>query len=111
MIPNKYKQYYYDIQDVNDNGYYHNMKFKATAETQAPEETALAIIPKEPLILNAAELEEASTMEISYNVTGPRRKELAAAVGDFIGTAPVYQEAPTYAFAIGNYIIDRNDKL
>jgi len=32
-------------------------------------------------------------MEISYNITGPRRKELATAVGDFIGTAPVYQKA------------------
>ena len=26
-------------------------------------------------------------------------------------TAPVYQKAPTYAFAIGNYIIDRNGTL
>ena len=30
---------------------------------------------------------EASIMEISYNVTGPCRKELATAAGDFIGTA------------------------
>lgn len=55
--------------------------------------------------------EESGTMEISYNVTGPRRKELATAVGNFIGTAPVYQKAPTYAFAIGSYTIDRNGKL
>ncbi len=111
------------------------------AEAPAPEETALAIIPEETPIMQAAEPEEAtaepeaaedtaeqaaespepaeeaeanqeaSTMEISYNVTGPRRKELATAVGDFIGTAPVYQKAPTYAFAIGSYIIDRNGKL
>lgn len=109
-------------------------------EAPAPEETALAIIPEETPIMQAAELEEAtaepetaedtkqaakspepaeeaetnqetSTMEISYNVTGPRRKELATAVGDFIGTAPVYQKAPTYAFAIGSYIIDRNGTL
>ena len=108
---------------------------------EAPEESALTIIPEEPPILKAAEPEEAtaepettedtaeqttenpepaeeaeanqeaSTMEISYNVTGPRRKELATAVGNFIGTAPVYQKAPTYAFAIGSYIIDRNGKL
>lgn len=32
--------------------------------------------------------EEPATMEILYNVTGPRRKELAAAVGDFIGAKP-----------------------
>lgn len=50
-------------------------------------------------------------MEIHYNVTGPRRKELAAAVGNFIGMAPVYMKAPTYGFAVGNYIIDRNGTL
>lgn len=112
-----------------------------SADTQTSEETALAIIPEEPPIMQAAAPEEptaepetaedtaeqaaenpepteeaeanqeASTMEINYNVTGPRRKELATAVGDFIGTAPVYQKAPTYAFAIGSYIIDRNGKL
>ena len=89
------------------------------ADTTTLEETALAIIPEEPPIMQAAEPEEAttrpeteedttvqaaespkpaaeaeadqeaSTMEISYNVTGPRHKELATAVGDFIGTAPV----------------------
>ena len=110
-------------------------------DTPAPKETAPAIIPEEPPVMQAAEskeataepetaedtakqaaenaepaeeaeaTKEASTMEISYNVTGPRRKELATAVGDFIGTAPVYQKAPTYAFAIGSYIIDRNGKL
>ena len=118
---------------------------KATQEeatdTPAPKETAPAIIPEEPPVMQAAEskeataepetaedtakqaaenagpaeeaeaTKEASTMEISYNVTGPRRKELATAVGDFIGTAPVYQKAPTYAFAIGSYIIDRNGTL
>ena len=107
------------------------------AETLAPEKAELTIIPEEPSIMQAAEPEEATaepdtaeqaaespepageaeanqeanTMEISYNVTGPRRKELATAVGDFIGTAPVYQKAPTYAFAIGSYIIDRNGTL
>lgn len=111
------------------------------AEVPAPEKAELAIIQEEPPIVKAAEPEETtaepetaedtaeqaaenpepaeeaeankdtSTMEISYNVTGPRRKELATAVGDFIGTAPVYQKAPTYAFAIGSYIIDRNGKL
>lgn len=57
------------------------------------------------------EAEETDSMEIHYNVTGPRRKELAVAIGNFIGTAPVYMKAPTYGFAIGNYIIDRNGTL
>ena len=111
------------------------------ADTPAPEETTLAIIPEKPPMLEDAKPEEttaesettedtaeqaaetselaeeakankeARIMEISYNVTGPRRKELATAVGDFIGTAPIYQKAPTYAFAIGSYIIDRNGTL
>ena len=60
---------------------------------------------------NAETRTESGTMEISYNITGPRRKELATAVGNFSGAAPVYQKAPTYAFAIGSYIIDRNGTL
>lgn len=58
-----------------------------------------------------SEAKEPGNMEIHYNVIGPRRKELAAAVGNFIGTTPVYMKAPTYGFAVGNYIIDRNGTL
>ncbi len=58
-----------------------------------------------------AEAEETGSMEIHYNVTGPRRKELATAVGNFIGMAPVYMKAPTYGFAVSNYIIDKNGTL
>lgn len=58
-----------------------------------------------------SEAKEPDSMEIHYNVTGPRRKELAAAVRNFIGMALVYMKAPTYGFAVGNYIIDRNGTL
>lgn len=101
------------------------------------EETALAIIPEAPKTEpekaedtateneaaeestietnkpaeETAPAEESGTMEISYNVTGPRRKELATAIGEFIGMAPVYMKAPTYGFAISNYILDRNGTL
>ena len=34
-----------------------------------------------------------------------------AAVGDFIGTKPEYLRAPTYAFAVGNYNIDKEGTL
>ncbi|MCM1569996.1 MAG: hypothetical protein NC081_11200 [Roseburia sp.] len=107
------------------------------ADIPAEEVTALAVIPENPAIFQpeqageaepAAEAEEpaaentettgdtetgkeSGTMEISYNVTGPRRKELAAAIGEFIGMAPVYMKAPTYGFAISNYILDRNGTL
>ena len=93
------------------------------ATLPAQEETALAIIPE--ALVEAAEggasseaseetmeeVSENSTMEIHYNATGPRRKELATAVGAFLEATPVYQKAPTYAFAIGEYIIDRDGTL
>ena len=42
---------------------------------------------------------EPEGIEAAYNVTGVRRKQLVAAVGDFIGAKPEYLRAPTYAFA------------
>ena len=50
-------------------------------------------------------------IEAAYNVTGVRRKELVAAVGDFIGAKPEYLRAPTYAFAVGSYNIDKEGTL
>lgn len=78
---------------------------KAAAETEPVTEEAAEKATEE------SEAKEPGSMEIHYNVTGPRRKELAAAVGNFIGTTPVYMKAPTYSFAVGNYIIDRNGTL
>lgn len=54
---------------------------------------------------------EPDTMEILYNVTGPRRKELAAAVGSFLGAKPKYMKAPTYAFVVEEYTIGRDGTL
>ena len=93
------------------------------ATLPAQEKTALAIIPEAPVEAaegeasseasaeTMEEVSENSTMEIHYNATGPRRKELATAVGAFLEATPVYQKAPTYAFAIGEYIIDRDGTL
>ena len=50
-------------------------------------------------------------MEIHYNVNGPRRKELAAAVGSFLGTKPQYMKAPTYSYQVGSYNIGRDGTL
>lgn len=84
----------------------------------APPITGEAAPETEPMTEEAAEqtteeseAKEPESMEIHYNVTGPRRKELAAAVGNFIGIVPVYMKAPTYGFAVGNYIIDKNGTL
>lgn len=100
-------------------------------EVATKEETALALIPEAPVFAAPVKTEaamaeaetaeeptameepseESGTMEIFYNVTGPRRKELAAAVGDFIGAKPKYMKAPTYAFTVEGYTIGRDGTL
>lgn len=108
-------------------------KENAPAATETPggtpeqKETALTIIPEAPATEpekaeestaetnepagETAPAKESGTMEILYNVTGPRRKELAAAVGSFIGAEPKYMKAPTYAFVVEDYTIGRDGTL
>ena len=104
---------------------------KAAAKAAAQESTeAMAVEATEPEI-EAAPGESSQTDEIptenpgepttmenepegieaAYHVTGVRRKELVAAVGDFIGVKPEYLRAPTYAFAVESYNIDKEGTL
>ena len=55
--------------------------------------------------------ETSTTMVIAFNVTGDRRKALVEAVSSFIGTKPVYQNAPTFGYAIGEYTVDKKGTL
>ncbi|MDR2088523.1 MAG: virulence protein [Clostridiales Family XIII bacterium] len=48
---------------------------------------------------------------IGYNVTGAARKELAGAVGEFIGEKAVYRFAPSFAFTVGPYTVGRDGSL
>lgn len=50
-------------------------------------------------------------MEIKFNVTKEERKALVKAVGEIAGWAPVYKGAPSFAFAVDDYIIDRRGTL
>ena len=50
-------------------------------------------------------------MEIHYDVPGSARKALASAIGEIIGTYPSYQAAPSFAYIIGEYTLDRNSVL
>ena len=45
---------------------------------------------------------------IHYDVPGSARKALASAIGEIIGTYPSYQAAPSFAYIIGEYTLDRN---
>ena len=51
------------------------------------------------------------TMEIHYDVPGSARKALAGAIGEIIGAYPSYQAAPSFAYIIGEYTLDRNGVL
>jgi hypothetical protein len=50
-------------------------------------------------------------MEIAFNITGSRRKQLIEAVGNISGNRPVYQGLPSYAFKIGDLIISKTGTL
>ena len=47
-------------------------------------------------------------MRINYNVTGADRKALARAMVEFLGEPPVYQGAPSFAYAVGGYRVDKD---
>lgn len=50
-------------------------------------------------------------MEIRFYVIGAERKAFATVVGGLIGWEPVYKKAPTFAYAVSCYIIDKNGTL
>ena len=50
-------------------------------------------------------------MEIKFIVTKEERKTLVKSIGEIIGWAPVYKGAPSFAFAINNYTVDRDGTL
>ena len=44
---------------------------------------------------------------IHFNVTGPQRKKLATALGAILFWEPVYAGAPTFAYKVGSYTVDK----
>ena len=51
------------------------------------------------------------TMEVRFDVAGSARKALAAAIGEHTGAYPSYQAAPSFAYLIGDYTLDRTGTL
>lgn len=47
-------------------------------------------------------------MEIQFNVTGARRKELVNAVSEITENPAVYKGAPTFAYEIGGFTVDKS---
>jgi hypothetical protein len=50
-------------------------------------------------------------MEIRFNMTGERRRELVEAIAGIEGWLPVYKKAPTFAYVVHNYTIGKNGEL
>lgn len=50
-------------------------------------------------------------MEVRFNVTGAERKALVTAVSELTGWEAVYMKAPSFAYAVKHYIIDKNGTL
>lgn len=61
--------------------------------------------------LNGQELtitaHEPENMEAAFNVTGERRKALVEAIKAFVDAPPVYQNAPSFAYVIGDYTVSK----
>jgi len=51
------------------------------------------------------------TQLIQLTLNGRKRKEAADCIGTALGIAPIYQKAPSYAYAIGTAVIDRSGNL
>ena len=50
-------------------------------------------------------------MKITYSVTGEKRKALVSAIGQELNVPPKYLGAPTFAYEVGGYRIDRDGTL
>ena len=63
--------------------------------------------PGEP----ATEESGPESIEVAYNVTGVRRKQLVVAVSEFTNIEPEYKAAPSFAYEIGDYMVDKEGTL
>ena len=78
------------------------------AEMMARGAEITAEIKGNELIITA---EESDTMEIRFVYTGEQRKKLVKTIGVFTGQPPVYQNAPIFAYHIGEYKVDKRGTL
>ena len=86
---------------------------QAEAEGQPVAEIAKAVAQGAEITaeLNGPELtntaHEPENMEAAFNVTGERRKALVETVKAFVDAPAVYQNAPSFAYVIGNYTVSK----
>ena len=51
---------------------------------------------------------EQNTFEVRYNITGDERKRLVRAMGDILEAEPKYLGAPSFAYEIDYFTVDKN---
>jgi hypothetical protein len=51
------------------------------------------------------------TVDVKYNVTGSERKALVGAISEILRREIEYKGAPTFAYAVSNYIVDKDGTL
>ena len=78
---------------------------QATTEPGADENNKESAENAEPA---SAEL---AAMELAFNVTGERRKELVEAVCEYTHMESTYKAAPTFAYEVADYTIDKRGTL
>jgi hypothetical protein len=66
---------------------------------------ALYVLPNGRKAVNAM---ENNTIKLRYNVTGSERKLLVAAMGDILVSKPKYLGAPSFAYEVDYFTIDKN---
>ena len=82
---------------------------QADETPEEPPETPAAVLEAEAQPAEAAE--KPDNMELHYNVTGIPRKELVVAVSEFTGVELEYKAAPSFAYEIGAYTVDKDGTL
>ena len=84
---------------------------KTKTETEEPTFPEVIVNINAPISADEAKPAETDIMEINYNIKGARRKELVTALEEIIGWKAVYKAAPSFAFKIKDYTVDKNGKL
>ena len=76
----------------------------APVEIREPEDTM-----EEPESITTEEAP--ADMVLRFNVTGISRKQLVIAVSEYTGAEPTYKAAPSFAYEIGAYTVDKEGTL
>ena len=64
--------------------------------------------PEEVLMHERIIANESENMEEAFNVTDERRKMLVEAIKAFVDAPAVYQNAPSFAYVIGDYTVSKS---